>query len=40
MRRIEDAIKVAMSKMTKKQMKKILKGKEIDVRVKLEDYDS
>jgi len=37
MERIEDAVEMAMATMTKKQMKKLLKGKEIAVRVKLED---
>ena len=35
--RIEDAVEMAMANMTKKQMKKLLKGKEIEVSVKLED---
>jgi len=34
---IEDAVEMAMANMTKKQMKKLLKGKEIEVSVKLED---
>ncbi len=37
MERIEDAVEMAMATMTKKQMKKLLKGKEIEVSVKLED---
>ena len=37
MEHIEDAVEMAMATMTKKQMKKLLKGKEIEVRVKLED---
>jgi len=37
MERIEDAVEMAMATMSKKQMKKLLKGKEIEVRVKLED---
>lgn len=37
MERIEDAVEMAMAMMSKKQMKKLLKGKEIEVRVKLED---
>jgi len=39
MKYIEDAVKSTMSKMTKKQMKKLLKGKEIEISVKLEDND-
>ena len=35
--RIEDAVEMVMANMTKKQMKKLLKGKEIEVSVKLED---
>jgi len=34
---IEDAVEVAMASMTKKQMKKLLKGKEIEVTIKLKD---
>jgi hypothetical protein len=34
---IEDAVKMVMASMTKKQMKKLLKGKEIEVKIKLED---
>ena len=34
---IEDAVEIAMATMTKKQMKKLLKGKEIEISVKLED---
>lgn len=37
MEHIEDAIEMAMAMMTKKQMKKLLKGKEIAIRIKLED---
>jgi hypothetical protein len=37
MERIEDAVEMAMATMTKKQMKKLLKGKEIAVSIKLED---
>jgi len=37
MERIEDAVEMAMATMTKKQMKQLLKGKEIEVSVKLED---
>jgi hypothetical protein len=37
MEHIEDAVEMAMATMTKKQMKKLLKGKEIEVRIKLED---
>jgi hypothetical protein len=39
MERIEDAVEMAMATMTKKQMKQLLKGKEIEVSVKLEDND-
>lgn len=39
MERIEDAIEVAMATMTKKQMKKLLKGKEIEMHIKLKDND-
>jgi len=37
MERIEDAVEVAIANMTKKQMKKLLKGKEIEMHIKLED---
>ena len=37
---IEDAVKLVMSNITKKQMKKLLKGKEIEVRIQLENNDS
>ena len=37
METIEDAVEMAMASMTKKQMKKLLKGKEIEVKIKLED---
>jgi len=37
MERIEDAVEMAMATMTKKQMKKLLKGKEIEMHIKLED---
>ena len=37
MRHIEDAVKMVMASMTKKQMKKLLKGKEIKVTIKPED---
>ena len=37
MEHIEDAVEMAMATMTKKQMKKLLKGKEIEMRIKLED---
>ena len=37
MERIEDAVEMAMAMMSKKQMKKLLKGEEIEVRIKLED---
>lgn len=37
MERIEDAVEMAMATMTKKQMKKLLKGKEIEMRITLED---
>ncbi|NOR55221.1 MAG: hypothetical protein GQ531_03340 [Sulfurovum sp.] len=36
MEHIEDAVEMAMASMTKKQMKKLLKGKEISISVKLE----
>jgi len=36
---IEDAVEMVMASMSKKQMKKLLKGKEIEVNVKLEDND-
>ncbi len=39
MEHIEDAVEVAMANMTKKQMKKLLKGKEIEMHIKLEDND-
>ena len=39
MERIEYAVEMAMSTMTKKQMKKLLKGKKIAVSIKLEDYN-
>jgi len=39
MEHIEDAVEMAMATMTKKQMKKLLKGKEIEIRIKLEDKD-
>ena len=35
--RIEDAVQVAMATLKRKQMKKLLKGKEIEVTIKLED---
>jgi len=35
--RIEDAVEVAIATLKRKQMKKLLKGKEIDVTIKLED---
>jgi len=34
---IEDAVEVAMANISKKQMKKLLKGKEIEVKIKLEE---
>jgi len=37
MEHIEDAVEMAMATMTKKQMKKLLKGKEIEISIKLED---
>jgi hypothetical protein len=37
METIEDAVEMAMASITKKQMKKLLKGKEIEVKIKLED---
>jgi len=37
METIEDAVEMTMASMTKKQMKKLLKGKEIEVKIKLED---
>ncbi len=37
MEHIEDAVEMAMATMTKKQMKALLKGKEIEMRIKLED---
>lgn len=37
MEHIEDAVEMVMANMTKKQMKKLLKGKEIEVQIKLED---
>ncbi len=36
MEHIEDAVEMAMASMTKKQMKKLLKGKEVEVTIKLE----
>jgi hypothetical protein len=39
MERIEDAVEMAMATMTKKQMKHLLKGKEIEMRIKLRDND-
>lgn len=36
--RIEDAVEVAIATLKRKQMKKLLKGEEIDVTVKLEDF--
>jgi len=39
MERIEDAVEMAMATMTKKQMKKLLKGNEIEISIKLEDKD-
>ena len=35
--RIEDAVEVAIATLKRKQMKKLLKGKEIDLSIKLED---
>ena len=35
--RIEDAVEVAIATLKRKQMKKLLKGKEVKVTVKLED---
>ena len=35
--RIEDAVEVAMATLKRKQMKKLLKGKEVEVTIKLED---
>jgi uncharacterized membrane protein len=35
MERIEDAVEIAMANMTKKQMKKLLKGKEIEIKIML-----
>ena len=35
--RIEDAVVVALGKMKPKKIKKLLKGKEIEVKIKLED---
>ena len=40
MKFIKDAVKLAMSNMTKKEMKKLLKGEEIEIRVQLEENDS
>ena len=37
MERIEDAVEMAMATMSKKQMKKLLHGKKIEVSIKLED---
>ena len=37
METIEDAVEMAMASMSKKQMKKLLKGKAIEVKIKLED---
>jgi len=37
MEHIEDAVEMAMASMSKKQMKQLLKGKEIEVKIKLED---
>lgn len=37
MKKIKNAVEMAMTAMTKKQMKKLLKGKEIEVSVKLEN---
>jgi len=39
MEHIEDAVEMAMATMTRKQMKKLLKGKEIEMHIKLEDKD-
>jgi len=36
---IEDAVEMAMASMTKKQMKKLLQGKKIDISVKLQDLN-
>lgn len=35
--RIEDAVQVAVATLKRKQMKKLLKGKEVEMRIKLED---
>jgi len=37
MEHIEDAVEMVMASMTKKQMKKLLRGKEVEVKIKLED---
>ena len=37
--RIEDAVQVAMATLKRKKMKKLLKGKEIEISIKLEDND-
>jgi len=39
MEHIEDAVEIAMASMTKKQMKKLLKGKTIEISVKLQELD-
>jgi len=39
MEHIEDAVEMAMASMTKKQMKKLLRGKKIDISVKLQELD-
>jgi len=39
MEHIEDAVEMAMASMTKKQMKKLLRGKEIEISVKLQDLN-
>jgi len=39
MEHIEDAVEMAIAGMTKKQMKKLLRGKEIEISVKLQDLN-
>ena len=36
---IEEAVEIVMTKLSQKQMRKLLKGKEIEIKIKLEDID-
>ena len=36
---IEEAVEIIMTKLSEKQMKKLLKGKEIEIKIKLEDIE-